>query len=325
MSSKPALLAAVLLLRLPSRRPRHAERSERKANLTFPSAAGSAAAWHKAGSDPPGGSSARSPGETPEPWGHQRALAAAGLSHGHGPMRAAAGRLPCDAPLPAAPALSSPASAARWAGGTRACSAQRLLLLPPAPCSHPACPGRSFGVRAAGTPWLSPDDAGCGLCPLPGGKGTCGCAGALLQTRVHAPPGSGSTAEGRGLGSTAEGEGLGPRWKAGGPGPQRRAGGQGPWQTPRALASHAVRGRWRHHPTGGWGSRKLLIITLLPGLPVYLSVSLTNQEVVPRKLAEEKECFTRLLLPSESLEKLWHLDACEGLPGGKRILLPKPL
>lgn len=67
----------------------------------------------------------------------------------------------------------------------------------------------------------------------------------------------------------------------------RRAGGRGPRQTAGALTTHPVRGGWRHHPAGGSGSCKLLIITLLPGLSVclsfQLSVSLANQ----RRLFQE--------------------------------------
>lgn len=247
---------------------------------SLPSTRGPRCPWarHKASSDSRMGAPAQSSGEKQELWGWQRALASTGLSHGRGPTHAGAGTLPRDSASPAAPCTARPP---RRQGGLAAhrdalhggcfSSRQHQARIQP----DLAAP---WGESPAGLSWLSPADAGCGFCPLPGGEGTRSQAGAVLQTRACAPPGAGSTVEGRGLGTMAEGRGQG-LW--------RRAGGRGPRQTAGALTTHPARGGWRHHPAGGSGSCKVLIITLLPGLSVclsfQLSVSLANQ----RRLFQE--------------------------------------
>lgn len=117
-------------------------------------------------------------------------------------------------------------------------------------CAAAASPPSSI-TFASCLPWQLPrgepcrdalaEPCGCRMppCPLPGGKGT--------------------------------GSHGGPWRRRGGWGPWSRTGGWGPRQTPGTLASHPARRRQRHHPTGGWGSCKLLIINLLPGLSVCLS------------------------------------------------------
>lgn len=75
---------------------------------------------------------------------------------------------------------------------------------------------------------------------------------------------------------------------------------------PGGLASHPARGGWKHHPTRGWGSCKLLITTLLPGLsvclPFQLSVLLTNQR---RSFQESWERRRNISLGRGFLWKVW--------------------
>lgn len=74
----------------------------------------------------------------------------------------------------------------------------------------------------------------------------------------------------------------------------------------RGLISHPASSGWRHHPTGGWGSCNLLIITLLPGLSVclsfQLSVSLANQR---RSFQESWKRRRNVSLGRGFLWKVW--------------------
>lgn len=67
---------------------------------------------------------------------------------------------------------------------------------------HPACPDCCSGESPAGMAWLEVASVLSQVAKAPRQ------AGALLQTRVCAAPGSGSAVEGRGLGTTVKNRGL---------------------------------------------------------------------------------------------------------------------
>lgn len=92
--------------------------------------------------------------------------------------------------------------------------------------------------------------------------------------------GQGAGNHGRGKGLEDHGTGQGVRDHRKGHGPEDHGGGQWVVGQCKTGGSHQPPSE-RHHPTRGWGSDKLLIVTLLPGLSVclsfQLSVSLANQ------------------------------------------------